>query len=104
MDALVEFCRSGQLGPLHIGATAIDVQRHLGPADDVAWVHGESNWQRHRYGNLSLILMSRPGQELDPSKLRLETIELLMRSPLAVPEPVSPGLPRGGQYPRLQEL
>jgi hypothetical protein len=104
MDTLVEFCRSGRLGPLSIGATAIDVERGLGRADDVKWVHGEPNWQRHRYGSLSVMLRSRPAAEVDPGELRLMSITVRPGRPLTLPAPIARGLTHDWESVRLDAL
>jgi hypothetical protein len=72
--------------------SAADVEALLGPPDEVKWVQGESNWQRHRYGSLRLMLMAPPGDELDPNKLRLSSVRVWLTEPLVMPPPLRPTL------------
>lgn len=89
MDVLVEFCRTGELGPLRLGITAAEVEQHLGSPDKVKRVHGESSWQRYDYGNLSLMLMSRLGEGPGKRDLRLSRITVDMhRPPPTLPPPI----------------
>lgn len=93
MDALVEFCRTGVLGPLRKGVNAHDVERELGPPDSVKRVHGDENWQTYRYGSLSITLMSLPDKEADKQNLRIRSIAVsFKRLPLELPTPIAVGV------------
>ncbi len=71
--------------------TAADVEHLLGAPNDVKFVHGEPNWQRHAYGSLRLMLMGQPGDEADKTRLRLKSITVRLDPPLALPVEVGPG-------------
>lgn len=105
MDAIVELCRTGQLGPLRLGMTAADVEQHLGPPDDVKWVHGDSNWQRYRYGNVRLMLTASSPDAPAKHELRLRRIRLdLCQSPVSLPASVASELSPGSPPYRVAEL
>jgi hypothetical protein len=72
--------------------TAAEIEALLGPAEDVKWVQGESNWQRHRYGSLRLMLMAQPGDELDKGRLSLRSVRVWLDEPLALPASLRPTL------------
>jgi hypothetical protein len=72
--------------------SAADVEGLLGAPDEVKWVQGESNWQRHHYGSLRLMLMARPGDEADKTKLRLNSVRVRLDEPLTLPRAVQPSL------------
>lgn len=90
MDVLIDFCRTGALGPLRRGMTAEEVERLLGRPDKDRWIHGDSNWQSYRYGSLSLVLRAAAAGEV-PTKqeLRLKSIQVnLYNRPLTLPPPI----------------
>ena len=90
VDAIVEFSRSGALGPLRIGMTADEVEIALGRPDSSKWVHGEDHWQRYRYGNVSLMLMCGHGEQPSGETLRLTSVRLrFLPLPLRLPAPIA---------------
>jgi len=54
VDALVEFCRTGELSGLRLGMTVPEVESILGPPKDTRWMHGDEEYQQYRYGSLTL--------------------------------------------------
>jgi hypothetical protein len=86
MDALVELCRTGRLGPLAPGMSMADVERLLGPPDDVDFIHGEPNRQRHRYGSIRLTLIGAFDAEAKPERLHLDAIQVRLTEPVRLPD------------------
>jgi hypothetical protein len=105
VDALVEFCRTGVLGHLRKGVNATEVERVLGAPEDVKHLHGDENWQRYRYGSLSMVLMCLPGEQPDKVHLRVHSIAVsFKRLPLDLPEPIVQGLAYEWNSSRAEDL
>ncbi len=104
MDALVELCRTGGLGPLALGMSAAEVESQLGPPDSVDFIHGEPSRQRHEYRSLRLTLIGRPGTELDKDKLRLTSVQVRLARPLLLPEQLQLGLSYDWTEPTRDEV
>lgn len=53
-ELLVEFCRSGKLGPLVLGMSPPDVVRRIGEPGRIKSGHGDDCFQRYHYAPLEL--------------------------------------------------
>lgn len=85
MDALLEFCRTGVLGPLRKDTPVDEIERVLGPPRESKWIHGDDNWQRYRYGSLSLLLTRRHGTVIHHIKsLRVSFHRIPLDLPVAI--------------------
>lgn len=85
MDALLEFCRTGVLGPLRKDMPVDEVERLLGAPRESKWIHGDDNWQRYRYGSLSLLLTRRHGTVIHHIKsLRVSFRRIPLDLPVAI--------------------
>jgi hypothetical protein len=105
VDALVEFCRTGALGPLRKGLSAAEVERLLGTPDSVRWVQGDDHWQRYRYGSLSIMTTCGSGEQPDKEHLRVRTIGVSFNPmPLALPAPVAGGLTHDWSSARADDV
>jgi hypothetical protein len=52
MDAIVEFCRSKALGPIHRGLSVNEVERLLGRPNSSKSTFEDSNREKYRYGSV----------------------------------------------------
>jgi len=90
MDAIVEFCRSRTLGPIHRGLSANEVRRLLGPPDSTKSTYEEPSREKYRYGSMFLTLRSPSGEEPTGDTLEVTAIELSVTPlPLRLPEPIA---------------
>ena len=75
MDVLVEFCRSGALGPLTVGVTnPIQAKSHLGPPDSSRDAHDDPDYQVGAWAGLDIVFAGRMGDTRDLSLLRIRSI------------------------------
>jgi len=90
VDAIVEFCRTKTLGPLHRGLSANEVERLLGRPDSTSSTFEDSNRQRYRYGSVSLTLTAPSSQEPNGETLKVTAIKLgLHHLPIRLPDPIA---------------
>jgi hypothetical protein len=90
MDAIVEFCRSKALGPIHRGLSANEVQRLLGPPNSTKSTFEDSNREKYRYGSVFLTLTAPSSQEPNGETLKVTAIDLSVHPrPLRLPDPIA---------------
>lgn len=90
MDVLVEFCRTGELGPLRKGMTAAQVEQLLGPPEKIKLTQGEEHLRSYRYGNLSMTITCLDSEPPDKEHLRLRSVGVSFRRlPLELPGPIA---------------
>jgi hypothetical protein len=78
-DLVVEFCRSGELGPLRADITAAEATALLGPPDSTNETQGEPSWQWFRWQGLAVLFRCGFDEAVTPQSLRLNRIRLQFR-------------------------
>jgi hypothetical protein len=105
VDALIEFSQTGDLGPLRKDMTAVEVVQLLGPPDSSRWIQGDDNFQRYRYGSLSLTFRRRTGDPAGDENLLLRSLSLsFKRLPFELPEQVASKLECDWTSARLEDV
>jgi hypothetical protein len=105
MDAIVEFCRSRVLGPIHDGLSADEVRRLLGPPDSSKTTFEYSNRQKYRYGSVILTLFAPSGQEPNGETLKVREIQLSVTPlPTKLPGPIAERLVHAWDSARAEDV
>jgi hypothetical protein len=105
MDAIVEFCRSRVLGPIHDGLSADEVRRLLGPPDSHKITFEYDNRQKYRYGSVVLTLFAASGQEPNGETLKVREIQLSVTPlPIRLPGPIAEQLVHPWDSARAEDV
>lgn len=105
MDVLIEFCRTGRLGPVALGLDAPTVEGLVGPPERTRAVQGEENRQRFSYADLSILFTGSFEETRDKASLSVDTITVTLRDrPVQLPRAISAGIERDWSAPPFADI